>query len=93
MQNCLKKSKRLINNEITPGKNLFHSFSLIVRIRRVLRMLLGYDDEIIEKIENISDAETKNFSHQLLDNYILGNEVVVRLYKLNETLENGPSAQ
>ena len=56
-------------------------------------MLLGYDDEIIEKIENMSDAETKKFSHQLLDNYILGNEVVVRLYKLNETLENGPSAQ
>ena len=79
MQNCLKKSKRLIKNKITQGKNLFHSFSIIVRIRRVLRMLLGYDDEIIEKIENMSTAETKNFCHQFLDNYILGNEDIVRL--------------
>ena len=42
-------------------------------------MLLGYDDEVIEKIENMSNAETKNFSHQFLDNYILGNEDIVRL--------------
>ena len=45
-------------------------------------MLLGYDDEIIEKIENMSNTETKNFGHQFLDNYILGNEDIVRL--LNE---------
>ena len=56
MQNCLKKSKRLIKNKITLGKNLFHSFSVTVRIRRVLRMLLGYDDEIVEKIENMSNT-------------------------------------
>ena len=42
-------------------------------------MLLGYDDEIIDKIENMSAAETKNFSDQFLDNYILGNEDIVRL--------------
>ena len=42
-------------------------------------MLLGYDDEIIEKIENKSTAETKNFCHQFLDNYTLGNEEIVRL--------------
>ena len=34
---------------------------------------------MIEKIENMSAAETKNFSHQFLDNYILGNEDIVRL--------------
>ena len=97
-------------------------------------MLLGYDDEEIEKIENMSTAETKNFTRQFLDFYILGNEDIVRLFydfyyhnskafrtrilflllglmvpwqtvlpflilnhfhldKLNETLENGPSAQ
>ena len=79
MQNCLEKSKRLIKNKITLGKNLFHGFSIIVRIRRILGLLLGYDDEIIEKIENISNTETKNFCHQFLDNYILGNEDIVRL--------------
>ena len=79
MLNRLKKSKRLIKNKITLGKNLFHSFSIIVRIRRFLRMLLGYDDEIIKKIENMSNTETKNFCHQFLDNYILGNEGIVRL--------------
>ena len=42
-------------------------------------MRLGYDDEVIEKIENMSNTETKNFSHQFLDNYILGNEDIVRL--------------
>ena len=43
-------------------------------------MLLGYDDEIIEKIENMSTAETKNFCHQFIfNNYILGNEDIVRL--------------
>ena len=42
-------------------------------------MLLGYDDEIIEKIENMSNTETKNFCHQFLDDYILGNEDIVRL--------------
>ena len=46
---------------------------------RVLRMLLGYDDEIMKKIENMSNIETKNFCHQFLDNYILGNEDVVTL--------------
>ena len=79
MQNCLKKSKRLIKNKITLGKNLFHSFSIFVRIRRVLRMLLGYDDEIIEKIESMSNTETKNICRQFLDNYILGNEDIVTL--------------
>ena len=42
-------------------------------------MLLGYDDEKIEKIENMSYTETKNFCHQFLDNVILGNEDIVRL--------------
>ena len=42
-------------------------------------MFLDYDDEIIEKIESMSTVETKNFCHQLLDNYILGNEDIVRL--------------
>ena len=42
-------------------------------------MLLGYDNEIIEKIENMSNTETKNFCHQFLDNYFLGNEDIVRL--------------
>ena len=42
-------------------------------------MLLGYDDEIIEKIENMSNNETNNFCHQFLDNYTLGNEDIVRL--------------
>ena len=42
-------------------------------------MLLGYDDEVIKKIENMSNAETKIFSHQFLDSYILGNEDMVRL--------------
>ena len=42
-------------------------------------MLLVYDDEVIEKIENMSNAETKNFSHQFLDNYLLGYEDIVRL--------------
>ena len=42
-------------------------------------MLLGYDDEIIKKIENMSNTETKNFCHQFLENYILGNEDIVRL--------------
>ena len=79
MQNCPKKSKRLIKNKNTLGKNLFHSFSVIVRIRRVLKMLLGYDDEKIEKVENMSYTETKNFCHQFLDNVILGNEDRVRL--------------
>ena len=46
---------------------------------QVLRMLLDYDDEIIEKIESVSTAETKNFCHQFLDKYILGNEDIVRL--------------
>ena len=56
------KNKWLIKNKITLGKNLFHSFSIIVRIKRFLRILLGYDYEVIEKIENMSNAETKNFS-------------------------------
>ena len=43
-------------------------------------MLLGFDDGVIEKIENMSNAETKNFSHQFLDSYILGNEDIVRLF-------------
>ena len=47
-----------MKNKITLGENLFHSFSIIVRIRRVLKMLLGCDDEIIEKIENMSNTET-----------------------------------
>ena len=137
MQNCLKKSKRLIKNKITQCKNLFHSFSITNRIKLVLRMLLGYDDEIIEKIESMSTAETKNFCHQFLDNYILvmrtqsdccmsfnittQRRSITRIMfftrfngtlknsassffsffilnhfhpdKLNETLENGPSAQ
>ena len=42
-------------------------------------MLLSYDDEIINKIENMSTAETKNFCHQFLDNCILGYEDIVRL--------------
>ena len=42
-------------------------------------MLLGYDDEIIKKIENMSNAETKNFSYQFLHNFILVNEDIVRL--------------
>ena len=42
-------------------------------------MLLGYDDEIIEKIESMSTAEAKNFCHQFLNEYILGNEDIVRL--------------
>ena len=45
-------------------------------------MLLGYDDVIIEMIENISNAETKKFSHQFLDIYILGNEdIIEQLYE------------
>ena len=69
----------LKQTQTTLGKNLFHSFSIIVRIRRVIRMLLGYDDEIIEKIENMSNIETKSFCHQFLGNYILSNEDIVRL--------------
>ena len=42
-------------------------------------MLLGYDDEIIKKIENMSNAKTKNVSHQFLDDYILDDEDLVRL--------------
>ena len=42
-------------------------------------MFLGYGDEIIEKVESMSTAETNNFCHQFLDNYILGNEDIVRL--------------
>ena len=42
-------------------------------------MPLGYDDEIVEKIESMSTAETKKICHQFLDNYILGNEDIVRL--------------
>ena len=46
-------------------------------------MLLGYDDvtlkTLIEKIENMSNTETKNFCHQFLNNYILGNEDIVEL--------------
>ena len=51
-------------------------------------MLLGYADEIIEKIEIISNTETKNFCHQFLDNYILVNEGIVRLlYEFNITTQ------
>ena len=42
-------------------------------------MLLGYDDEIIKKIEKMSNTETESFFHQFLDNYILSNEDIVRL--------------
>ena len=42
-------------------------------------MLLGYDDEKIEIIENMSTAETKNFTRQFLNFYILGYEDIVRL--------------
>ena len=79
MQNCPKKGKRLIKNKITLAKTLFPSLSLIIRMRRVLRMLLFYDDEIFEKIENMSTEEIKKFCHQFLDNYILGNKGIVKM--------------
>ena len=53
---------------------------MIVRIRRVLRMLLGYDHELLENIENTSTAEIYNFFHKFLDNSILANQDRVGMF-------------
>ena len=36
--------KQVVKDKLTLGKNILSSFSIIVRVRWVLRMLLGYDD-------------------------------------------------
>ena len=71
-------TKRICSRKITLGQHNTAKHSLLIKIKKMINILLAYEPTIIEKIQAMKISDRSKFCHNFLDNYILGNDTIVR---------------